>query len=90
MSGLGKIVAAFAWGLLLASAVAVVWGKHQSRGLFVELQKLQSERDRLDTEWGQLRLEQSTAATYGRIEQMAREDLSMVVPSPNEVRIVEP
>lgn len=90
MSGFGKLIVASAWVLLLVSAAGVVWSKHQSRSLFVELQKLQTERDRLDTEWGQLRLEQSTAATYGRIEQMAHEDLNMVVPSPNEVRIVEP
>jgi cell division protein FtsL len=78
------------WCLLLVSAVGVVWAKQQSRNQFVELQRLEKERDQLDTEWGQLRLEQSTLVTYGRIEKIAREELHMVVPSPNQVRLVNP
>lgn len=90
MSGISKLTVTLAWALLLLSAVAVIWSKHQSRSLFVELQKLETERDRLDTEWGQLRLEQSTSATYGRIEKMAHDELGMIVPSPAAVRIIEP
>ncbi|MGD9843281.1 MAG: cell division protein FtsL [Steroidobacteraceae bacterium] len=77
------------WCAVLASAVGVVWGKQQSRNQFVELQRLEKERDQLDTEWGQLRLEQSTWVTYGRIETIAREQLRMVVPDPNHVHLVE-
>lgn len=90
MNGVSKLLVAFGWVALLASAVAVVWSKHQSRGSFVELQKLQAERDALDTEWGRLRLEQSTSASYGRVEQIAREELRMFAPSPKDVRIIEP
>jgi cell division protein FtsL len=36
-----------------------------------------------------LRLEQSTWVTYGRIEKVARDDLRMVVPDPNQVHLVE-
>ncbi len=77
------------WCALLASAVGVVWAKQQSRNQFVELQRLEKERDQLDTEWGQLRLEQSTLVTYGRIEKVARENLHMVIPAPNQVHLVE-
>jgi cell division protein FtsL len=77
------------WFAVLASAVGVVWSKQQSRNQFVELQRLEKERDLLDTEWGQLRLEQSTWVTYGRIEKVARDDLRMVVPDPNQVHLVE-
>lgn len=77
------------WFAVLASAVGVVWSKQQSRNQFVELQRLEKERDSLDTEWGQLRLEQSTWVTYGRIEKVARDDLRMVVPDPNQVHLVE-
>jgi cell division protein FtsL len=77
------------WLIVMASAVGVVWSKQQSRNQFVELQQLQKERDQLDIEWGQLRLEQSTWVTYGRIEKVARDDLHMVVPDPNEVHLVE-
>jgi cell division protein FtsL len=78
------------WGLLLGSAIAVVWSKHQARSLFIQLQALTSERDALDIEWGQLKLEQSAWATHGRVEQTARVDLRMVIPPPNEVHIVAP
>ena len=46
------------------------------------------ERDALDIEWGQLKLEQSAWATHGRVEQTARVGLKMVIPRPDEVRIV--
>ena len=77
------------WLAVLASAVGVVWSKQQSRNQFVELQRLEKERDQLDTEWGQLRLEQSTWVTYGHIEKVARDDLRMVIPDPNQVHLVE-
>jgi cell division protein FtsL len=77
------------WLMVMVSAVGVVWSKQQSRNQFVELQRLEKERDQLDTEWGQLRLEQSTWVTYGRIEKIARDDLHMVVPDPNQVHLVE-
>lgn len=78
------------WGALLASAVAVVWSRHETRRLFIELQSLHAERDALDIEWGQLKLEQSAWSTHGRVEQTARGSLQMVIPRPNEVRIVTP
>ena len=77
------------WCLVLVSAVGVVWSKQQTRNQFVELQRLEKERDQLDTEWGQLRLEQSTWVTYGRIEKIAHDDLHMVVPDPTQVHLVE-
>lgn len=75
---------------LLGAAIAVVWSKHEARSLFIELQHLNAERDRLDIEWGQLKLEQSAFAMHGRVEQTARINLRMVVPRPDEVRIVKP
>ncbi len=89
MSGSMRMALLALWCLVLVSAIGVVWGKQQSRNQFVELQRLEKERDGLDTEWGQLRLEQSTWVTYGRIEKIARDDLRMVVPDPNQVHLVE-
>lgn len=75
---------------LVATAITVVSTKHQARSLFIQLQGLNGERDALDIEWGQLKLEQSAWATHGRVEQTARVDLRMVIPRPDEVRIVKP
>lgn len=75
---------------VFASAIAVVYAKHESRKLFVELQGLQKKRDAMNVEWGQLQLEQSTWATHGRIERVARKKLGMIVPSHENVVIVKP
>ena len=90
MSNSSRLAMVFLWLALLAAAVAVVWSKHQARSLFIELQALHAERDALDIEWGQLKLEQSAWAMHGRVEQTARLNLKMVVPQPDEVRIVTP
>jgi cell division protein FtsL len=90
MSNSSRLAMAILWLALLAAAIAVVWSKHQARSLFIELQALHSERDALDIEWGQLKLEQSAWAMHGRVEQTARLNLQMVVPRPDEVRIVKP
>lgn len=78
------------WALLFVSAIAVVWSRHETRSLFIQLQGLNAERDALDIEWGQLKLEQSAWSTHGRVEQTARGSLHMVIPRPDEVRIVTP
>jgi cell division protein FtsL len=70
---------------LVVSALGVVYVKHESRKLFVDLQQLQAVRDDLNVEWGQLQLEQSTWATPGRIENVAVSRLGMVIPEPQQV-----
>ncbi|MBC7983436.1 MAG: cell division protein FtsL [Candidatus Obscuribacterales bacterium] len=88
MSKLGAIAVMFAWMLVFGSALGAIWSKHQARTSFVELQRLQAERDRLDIEWGQLKLEQSYWSTHGRVEQVARADLKMTIPQPQTVHLV--
>ena len=66
---------------VIASAVGVIYARHESRRLFVELQRLQNERDDLNFEFGRLQLEQATWAETNRIEQIARGQLGMVSPS---------
>ena len=62
---------------VLVSALASVYAKHQSRKLFVELQSLVADRDRLEIDWSRLQIEQSTLANHARVESIARERLSM-------------
>ena len=73
---------------VIVSAVAVVSVKHQSRTLFVELREVQHVRDQLDVEWGKLQLEQSTWASHGRIERVARKQLGMVNPRFEEIVVI--
>lgn len=71
------------------SAIAMIYTKHESRKLFVELEKLTTERDELNIEWGQLQIEQSTWATHARIERVASEELSLVRPKSTEIYVIE-
>jgi cell division protein FtsL len=71
------------------SALALVYTKHESRRLFVELETLTQERDELNIEWGQLQIEQSTWATHARIEQVATDDLALVRPESTEIFVIE-
>lgn len=73
---------------VVASGVWVVQAKHESRQLFAELEGLKREQDRLQVEWGQLRLEQSTWATHPRIETVAREELELEEPSESQVVVL--
>ena len=76
--------------IVLASSLGVVYTKHQSRKLFVELDTLKKERDEMNVEWGQLQLEQSTLATHGRIERAAKKRLGMETPEYEQILIVKP
>ncbi len=76
--------------LVLVSALAVVYTRHEARKLFVELDTLQKQRDEMNVEWGRLQIEQSTLATNGRIEKYARKKLSMVTPEYEQIIIVRP
>ena len=89
MSSLGRWSMPVIWALLFASAIGVVWSRHETRSLFIQLQSLTSQRDGLDIEWGQLKIEQSAWSSHGRVEQTARANLKMVIPKPDEVRLVQ-
>jgi cell division protein FtsL len=73
---------------VMASAIAVVWTRHQSRSLFVQLSQLQSQRDELNIEFGRLELEQATWAEPRRIDNEARSKLGMFTPRPQDVQLV--
>nr|VFJ65110.1 MAG: cell division protein FtsL [Candidatus Kentron sp. FW] len=75
---------------VLGSSVGVVYVKHVNRALFVELQRLERERDAMEVEWGKLSLEQSTWATHDRIERIAREQLHLIIPPMDSVILVMP
>lgn len=82
------VLAASIWIALFASAVGVIWSKQQARTLFVELQRLEKQRDQLDVEWAQWRLQQSVDAAHDRIERVAHAELKMLAPQPRQVNLV--
>jgi cell division protein FtsL len=76
--------------ILVACSLSVVTSQHKARKLYVELQKEQDTARKLDVEWGQLQLEQSTWAMHARIEKIASGQLMMRVPPASRIQIVVP
>jgi cell division protein FtsL len=75
---------------VVASSIGVVYARHEGRKQFVQLQSLVYEKERMDVEWGQLQLEQSTLTTQGQIENAARSRLGMINPAPEQMVILKP
>lgn len=91
MSVMGKLVIpALLIIAVMMSAIGLVYSKHLSRKLFVELQHLKQQVTDLDTEWGRLQLEQSAWTDHGRIERIARERLLMKQPDADAVVFIKP
>ena len=65
------------WVAALASAAGAIYSKHRARELFVELERLNVQRDNLEIEWGQLQLEQSAWSTHAFVENVAGAKLKM-------------
>ncbi|HET9114203.1 MAG TPA: cell division protein FtsL [Burkholderiales bacterium] len=77
--------------LLLAvvlCSLAVVTSQHQARKAFIALQQAQQQQRKLDVEWGQLQLEQSTWARHERVEKIATEQLQMQLPDATHMHVI--
>jgi cell division protein FtsL len=75
--------------ICVAAAMVMIYTKHESRKLFVELEQLTTDRDELNIEWGQLQIEQSTWANHARIERVAAEELSLARPASTDINVIE-
>ena len=76
-------------GVLIVCALSLVTSRHDARRLFVELEREQQRTRQLETEYGQLQLEQSTWGMPARIEKIARENLRMQLPPAARVEVVD-
>ena len=74
----------------LATGLAIVTTTHMTRVQFAQLQQLEQEKNQLQTEWGQLLLEEGAWSTPARIEQIATERLDMRIPGVNDVEVIRP
>ncbi|UZJ46086.1 cell division protein FtsL [Marinimicrobium sp. C6131] len=76
------------WALVLLSALAVIASTHHTRQRVDRLETLRREAAELQVVWGQYMLEQSTWAAYGRVEQIARDELDMRLPDDDDIVMV--
>jgi len=74
--------------ILVVCALSLVTSRHQARRAFVELEHEQLIGRALETEYGQLQLEQSTWGMPARVEKVAREQLRMQLPSAARTDVV--
>lgn len=74
----------------LISALAVITASHLTRDQYARLQQLEREQQQLQTEWGQLLLEESAWSSPARIERLAQERLEMRLPDIDEVEVIQP
>lgn len=74
---------------LMVSAISLVTARHQSRQLFVAVERLEDRSRELDIEWRRLQLERAELARNARIDHVARSDLGMVTATPERTIYLE-
>ena len=74
--------------VVIVCALGVVTTQHKARKLFMELQKEKDEAQRIEVEWGQLQLEQSTWAMPVRVEKIAVTKLQMQLPKGGQIQFI--
>jgi len=76
--------------VLVVCSLGIVTAQHKARKIFIELQQEQELAKKMEVEWGQLQLEQSTWAMHTRIEKIAAAYLQMQVPDTSRIQVVHP
>ena len=74
----------------VGSSLGVVYARHQSRHLAVQLGTLEKLHDNAVAEWSRLQLEQAWLADASQIERKARELLEMKRPESMRILVVRP
>ncbi len=76
---------------IFISAMAVVFTTHQTRQMISAKEHAMVERERLDNEWRNLLLEETSLSEHSRVEELAGKELDMKRPDPDqEVIVVQP
>jgi cell division protein FtsL len=73
---------------LFISALLVVFVKNRYRQAFIQYQQLQTQQSQLHTQWMNILLEESTWGNYSRIEKIATENMGMMVPTAQNIKIL--
>lgn len=69
-------------------ALSVVYTTYKNRVLFAELENLRDGAEDMQSTWTQLLLEQSTLASFQRVEEVAKRHLHMTIPDPRTVVVL--
>ena len=80
-------VVLFAGIILLASSLTLIYVRHLNRTVFVQEQAISSQQDALNIEWRKLLTELATWSVL-RIENKARNELELIVPTIEQTQFV--
>jgi cell division protein FtsL len=73
----------------VVTALLIVRDRQAHREAFIELTRLEKQRDELNIEFSRLQLEQATWAESNRVDQVARTRLGMVFPRSQDIVVVQ-
>ncbi|MBC7786810.1 MAG: cell division protein FtsL [Methylophilaceae bacterium] len=76
--------------VLIFTALGVVTSQDRSRKLYFELEQQEESAKKMNVEFGQLQLEQSTWSMHSRVEDIAASKLQMQVPDAARIQVVSP
>lgn len=75
---------------IVISAIGVVHARYRHRQLFIDLSRLEKNRDELNIEFSRLQLEQATWAESNRVDRIVRTRLGMKTPEPADIVVIRP
>jgi len=75
---------------VIGSALGVVYTRHESRRMAVQLGELENMRDDIIAEWSRLQLEQAWLADACQVESKARDQLGMGTAENPHILVIEP
>lgn len=83
-------VIAVALAVLLAIVlVAFIYSQNETRKVFAELQRMESAKTQINTEWARLQIELSTLVSNSRIEHIAKTELGMKLPEDEQIKVIK-
>lgn len=75
--------------IVFATAISVIFITHSTRAAITTKNEVLNNRDKLDTEWRNLLLEETAQSEHSRIQDIATEKLNMIRPDATKEVIVE-
>lgn len=63
---------------LVTSGLAVIFSKHNSRLVFIAIQKTEQELDKLEVRWERLTLEERMLSEHNHVEKIARKKMDLI------------
>lgn len=64
--------------ILTLSGLAVIYAKHHSRLVFIDIQKTEQALENLEVHWETLTLEEKMLSEHNRVEKKARKSMDLI------------